>query len=62
MDQDNDFTQKRAQTLARLATLQRLQDEAARNERAAMLQSIERLIAVESEVLRRLCDRSGEAA
>jgi hypothetical protein len=53
-ERDSDFTDSRAQALARLATLQRLKDEMRRNNRQAMMDSIERLMAAETRFLREL--------
>ena len=59
-DRDSDFTDSRAQALARLATLQRLKDEMRRNNRKAMMDSIERLMAAETSFLRELHGKDPE--
>lgn len=51
-ERDGDFTREQKLALQRLATLQRMREDARRNNRAAMLKSIESLIEVESKVLR----------
>jgi hypothetical protein len=51
-DRNSDFTEVRAQALARLAALQRLREQARSAHRDAMLHSIEQLIEQESRVLR----------
>ena len=62
MDEDSDFMGERAQLMARLAILQRLKDEMARNSRHAMVRSIEQMIEAETQALRKLRDRDSEAA
>lgn len=52
---DNGFTREQKIALQRLATLQRLREEAQRGNRAAMLNSIENLIQIESKILRDSC-------
>ena len=44
VDEDSDFMGERAQAMARLATLQRLREEMARNNRQAMVRTIEQMI------------------
>ena len=51
-ERDGDFTREQKLALQRLATLQRMREDARRNNRAAMLRSIESLIEVETRVLR----------
>jgi len=51
-ERDGDFTREQKMALQRLATLQRMREDAKRGNRAAMLQSIESLIEVETKVLR----------
>jgi hypothetical protein len=51
-ERDSDFSDHRAQALARLATLQRLREQAGQANRAAMLKSIEQLIEQERKALR----------
>jgi len=48
----SDFLDSRAQRLARLATLQRLRDQAKAGNREGMLRSIEQLIEQEARALR----------
>lgn len=61
---DSDFHDPRANALARLATLQRLREQAKAGNRQAMLESLEKLIEQESKVLREQKDhdRSPKAA
>jgi hypothetical protein len=59
---DSDFPDSRAQHLARLATLQRLREQAQAGNRAAMLNSIERMIEQESRALREAKDTDSEPA
>jgi hypothetical protein len=49
---NGDFTREQKLALQRLATLQRMREDARRSNRAAMLKSIESLIEVETRVLR----------
>lgn len=51
-ERDGDFTREQKKALQRLATLQRMREDAKRANRAAMLKSIESLIEVETKVLR----------
>ena len=55
-DRDSGFRDGKAQALARLATLQRLREEMKKNNRQAMLRSIEELMAAETRLLRNLHD------
>ncbi len=58
---DSDFEDERAQSLARLATLQRLREHANAGNRSAMLKSIEDLIEQETKSLRESKDNDAEA-
>ncbi len=51
-ERDSEFTREQKLALQRLATLQRMREDARRSNRAAMLKSIESLIEVETKVLR----------
>jgi len=53
-ERDHDLQDQRARThaLARLATLQRLKDQAKARDRSSMLRSIEKLIELETKTLR----------
>jgi hypothetical protein len=51
-ERDGGFTREQKLALQRLATLQRMREDARRSNRAAMLKSIESLIEVETKVLR----------
>ena len=62
VEEDSDFPGERAQHMARLAALQRLKEEMVRNNRQAMLRTIEQMIEVEMQVVRKLRDRDSEAA
>ena len=62
MEEDSDFLGERAQHMARLATLQRLKEEMARNKRQAMVRTIEQMIEAETQAVRKLRDRDSEAA
>jgi len=62
VDDDSDFMGERAQAMARLATLQRLREEMARNNRQAMVRTIEQMIQAETQAVRKLRDRDSEAA
>lgn len=59
-EKDRDSKDERAHVFARLATLQRLREEMKKNNRAAMLHSIEELMAAETRVLRKLRDPGGK--
>jgi hypothetical protein len=62
VEEDSDFAGERAQHMARLATLQRLKEEMARNNRQAMMRTLEQMVEAETQVLRNLRDRDSEAA
>ena len=57
-DRDSTITDGQKAALRRLATLQRLREEARKGRRPAMLDSIEKLIDLETKMLR----KSGEAS
>lgn len=52
--QDSGFKDDWAQRLARLAALQRLKDDAARNDRASMFHTLDKLIEAEKRAMHRL--------
>ena len=62
MEDDSEFMGERAQAMARLATLYRLKDEMARNNRHAMVRTIDQMIEAETQTVRKLRDRDSEAA
>jgi hypothetical protein len=62
VEQDSDFGFDHAHIMARLAALQRLKDEMSRNNRAAMLKTIEQMMEAERSALVRARDRDSEAA
>ena len=51
-ERDSDFTDEQKTALQRLATLQRMREQAKKGKRAAMLESIEKLIDLETRMLR----------
>ena len=55
-ERDSGKKDERSQVFARLATLQRLREEMKKNNRQAMLHSIEELMAAETRVLRKIRD------
>jgi hypothetical protein len=59
-ERDSDFDDPRAQALARLATLQRMREQAKAGNRAGMLRSIEQLIEQEAQALRAARDTDPE--
>ncbi len=62
LEQDNDFGSERSQIIARLAALQRLKDEMARNNRTAMLRTIEQMMEAEHRALLNAQKRDAEPA
>lgn len=53
MDRDSEGISERAKSMARLAALQRLRDEALKNSRTAMLKTIDAMLETETEALRK---------
>lgn len=59
---DSDFSNEQKAALQRIATLQRMREDATNGNRAAMLESIEKLLALEMKMLRGARDLDGEPA
>lgn len=59
-DRDSTITEWQKASLRRLATLHRLREEARSNKRPAMLGSIEKLIELETKMLRKPHDGDGK--
>ncbi|MEJ6023935.1 hypothetical protein [Ramlibacter sp. PS4R-6] len=59
-DWDNTITNGQKKALARLATLQRLREEAREGHRPAMLDSIDKLIELEARLLRNPRDKENK--
>ena len=55
-DHDSDFTPQQKRSLQRIATLQRMREEARESKRAAMLDSLEKLLEIETRLLREARD------
>jgi hypothetical protein len=60
--QDTDSSDVRANALARLATLQRLREQAKQGKRTAMLKSLDAMIEQETKVLRETHERDSKPA
>jgi hypothetical protein len=61
-ERDSDFNDEQKTALQRLATLQRMREQARKGNRAAMLDSIEKLIDLETRMLRESRDIDPEPA
>ena len=59
-ESDNDPTRTERKALQRLATLQRMREEAKKGNRAAMLDSLDKLIELERRILREASAQGGE--
>jgi hypothetical protein len=61
-ERERDLTPEQKKTLQRIATLQRMRDEAQGGNRAAMLDSIDKLLQLETRILREHRDTDDEHA
>ena len=61
-ESDSDFSRERKAIIQRLATLQRLRDEAKKRNRASMLHSLDKIIELEARILRETRNTDSEPA